>query len=277
MSAKPPPSTEFEILRQRVQNLYTPLEEAIVELHARQRRFAGRTPGRDWLPTGIPDHPQGYAFLCRHVATPCFETFRFLELAKQVGLLPVLGNFAEDKFCTKNSLKLALGRMGFHRGHNRHGHRLVEFLNVVHLDQRSCRIGNMKTLWGQGLVAFHHELLAHALNGNVQSFIHDYSNQSTRAGGNPASLYHEYFLRICVADGIMIEDFLLNDEELPFTRDVVLPAFDAVTTAFGMKPLVVRLTSPEDEASPHWFWYPGELKQYVKAQLQKSAPPAPET
>jgi hypothetical protein len=176
----------------------------------------------------------------------------------------------------------------------------------------------LKTLWGQSLIEFHQELLAHALNGHghpggsgnnlllvghvtsrgdcvrktaasgdaaynrntvtegAHPFIHDYSAQCTRAGGCPSGLYREYVLRTCVADGILFEDYLLDEQELSFTRDVVLPAVDVVTAEFGLKLLIVRLTSPEDEASPHWLWYPGELKQYVKARLKKTATPAGE-
>ncbi|MBM3860439.1 MAG: hypothetical protein FJ395_12410 [Verrucomicrobia bacterium] len=223
------------------------------------------------MPTGIPDHSQGYAFLCRHVATPCFETLHFLESAKQAGLLPVLGDFSEDKFCTKNATKLALGRMGFQCGFNRHGHRLVEFVNVVRLDQRACRIGDLKTLWNQNLIAFHHELLAHALNSNRHPFVHDYSAQCTHAGNCPTGFYRHYLLRICLADLILFEDFLLDEQELPFTRDIVLPAFDAVTAEYGLKPLIVRLTSAEEETSPHWLWYPGELKPFVQDALRSDA------
>lgn len=62
----------------------------------------------------------------------------------------------------------------------------------------------------------------------------------------------------------------MDDIEGPFTRDVVLPAFDAVTAEFGLKPLIVRLSSPEEETLPHWFWYPGELKAFVQERLQQT-------
>jgi hypothetical protein len=240
----------------------------VAELHDRRRRFAGRTPGHDWLPAGLPEHPPGYAFLFRFIATPCFETLCFLELVNGTGLLPVIGGFHQDKFATRNPIKLGLGRMGFQQGLNRHEQRLVEFVNVLDWKQQGYSLCKLETLWGQNLIAFHRELLAHALNGGAHPFVFEYSPQCARAGGTTAAIYREYLLRLCLADGILFEDFLLDETELPFTRDVVLPAIDAVTAAHGLKPLIVRLTSPEEETSPHWYWYPGELKAFVQNRLK---------
>jgi hypothetical protein len=66
-----------------------------------------------------------------------------------------------------------------------------------------------------------------------------------------------------------VEDYLLAGSEPAFTRDVVLPVDDAVRTEFSMKPLIVRLTPPEEENSPHWFCYPGELKPLVLERLAR--------
>jgi hypothetical protein len=30
------------------------------------------------------------------------------------------------------------------------------------------------------------------------------------------------------------------------------------------------LSSPEEESSPHWFWYPGELKAFVQERLHQT-------
>jgi hypothetical protein len=51
---------------------------------------------------------------------------------------------------------------------------------------------------------------------------------------------------------------------------VVLPAFDAVTAESGFKPLIVRLSPPEEENSPHWYWYPGELMAFVQERLHQT-------
>jgi hypothetical protein len=90
------------------------------------------------------------------------------------------------------------------------------------------------------------------------------------SGDCSKAYYREFILRICVADGVLFEDFLLDGIEGPFTRDVVLPAFDAVTAESGFKPLIVRLSPPEEENSPHWYWYPGELMAFVQERLHQT-------
>jgi len=258
-------------LHERLAAIYTPLEEALEELHSRRHALAGRTPGRDWLPDDLPDQ-RGCAFLSRYIATPNHETHRFLELADGAGLLPVIAGFALDKFVTHNPLKRALARMGFHCGYNKHGHSLVEFVNVLNDNQQGRALGSLQTSWGQSLIAFHHELLAHSLNGGRHPYVFDASSQCARAGGSTAASYREFYLHLCVADGLLFEDFLLDQMELPFTRDVVLPAFDEVTARFGVRPLIVHMTSPEEQSLPHWYWYPEELKAFVKTRLKKLDP-----
>ena len=248
--------------------MYTPLATAVEELHKRRRHFAGRTPGRDWLPDDLPRHPNGYAFSSRYVATPNFETRRFLENTNGTGLLPVIAGLSRDKFVTHNPLKRALARMGFQRGYSRHGQALVEFVNILDDNQQGSPLGEVRTFWGQSLIAFHQELLAHALNGGSHPVVFDNSPQDARTGGCPTAYYRDFLLRLCMADGILFEDFLLDDMELAFTRDVVLPAFEAVTEQFGMRPLIVYMTSPKELNLPHWYWYSGELKTFVQQQLQ---------
>jgi hypothetical protein len=249
--------------------MYTPLETAVEELHNRRLRFAGCTPGRDWLRDDLPKHPNGYALLARFIATPNLEALRFLGLAKDSGLLSVIAGSNHDKFVTQNPLKRALARMGFHNGFNRHGQPLVEFVNVMNGSQQGRPMQELRTLWGQSLIAFHHELLAHAINGGGHPAVFDISAQYTRAGGTAAAYYRRFLLPLCIADGIVFEDYLLDGNELSFTRDVVLPAFDAVTAKFGLKPLIVRLSAPKEENSSHWFWYPGEMKTFVQERLQR--------
>jgi len=262
-------SSSLDRLRERLDAMYTPLETAVKELRKRRLHFAGRTPGRDWLPAGLPNHPPGYAFLSRYIATPNPETRRFLDLVDGTGMLPVIAEFAQDKFVTLNPLKRALARMGIQRGHNRHGQALVEFINVLDDNQQGRPLAELKTFWGQYLIAFHHELLAYVLNGGGQPTVCDTSRQCARAGGTPAACYRDFYLQLCVADGILFEDFLLDQLELPYTRDVVLPAFDEVTTRFGLRPLIVHITLPEERNSPHWYWYPRELKEFVKNRLKE--------
>jgi len=265
-----PQEVADETLRQRRDAMYTPLAIALEELQKRRQLFGKKTPGRDWLPDDLPKHPNGYAFLARFIATPNLEAHRFLDLVNGTDLLPAIAEFNHDKFVAQNPLKCALARMGFHNGFNRHGQPLVEFVNVMNSSQQGRPLKDLQTFWGQSLIAFHHELLAHTLNGGVHPVVFDSSPQYFRAGGTAAAYYRKFLLPLCVANCIVFEDYLLDGKELSFTHDVVLPAFDAVTVEWGIKPLIVRLSPSGEEVSPDWFWYPGELKSFVLERLHKT-------
>jgi hypothetical protein len=227
------------------------------------------TPGRDWLPRGFPFDQRGGAFLFRFVATPCFETKRFLELLCGCDLLPVIGEYHRDKYASCNPIKHALVRPGFvlEKKTAINSNSLVEHFKITGKFpiQPLCE---MQTRWGQSLIEFHHEMLASTLKGGEHPLLNDCSQRYANAGARPAVYYPE-FLRVAVADGILFEDFLLDETEWRFTRDVVLPAVDEVTARFGLRPLIVRITSTEEETLPHWFWYPAELKPFVQQRLQK--------
>ncbi len=118
-------SETAESLLLRRDAMYTPLEEAVEELHKRRRMFAGRTPGRNWLPDALTGHADGFALLARFIPTPNFESLRFLRHVESTGLKPAISAANNDKFVPQNPLKRGLARMGFHGGENRHGHPLV--------------------------------------------------------------------------------------------------------------------------------------------------------
>ena len=268
-ASRPPglPASRTEGLHERLDAIYTPLEVAVEELHNRRLRFGGRTPGHDWLPDDLPEHPKGRAFLARFFATPNYETRHFINLATQWDLLPVIEEYHGDKFVAHNPIKRALARLGFHNGHDRHMRPLVEFASILDWSQQGLLMCDVRTHWGQSLLDFHRELFDLAMDGAPRPFLYECTPQYARAGCTPKAYYH-VFLRVCVADGILFEDFLLDQNELPFTRDVVLSSFDAVVAETGLRPLIVRLSSQEEQTAPHWFWYPGELKSEVTGRIQ---------
>lgn len=182
-------------------------------------------------------------------------------------MLPVIEEYHADKFVAHNPIKRALARLGFHTGHDRHSRRLVEFASILDWSQQGRPMCDVVTRWGQSLLDFHRELFAIAINGAASAFLYECAPQYARAGSSPSAYYRAFF-RVCVADGILFEDFLLDPNELTFTRDIVLPAFEDVKAEFGLRPLIVRLSEPEEQSAPHWFWYPSELKSVVTARLQ---------
>ena len=255
---------EMATLQCRLNAIYTPLADAVVELRRRRAIFNGNTPGSKWLPPCFPADHQGGAFLFRFIATPCFETLRFLELAGGCGLTPVIGEYHRDKYAPCNPIKRALVKLGFVMGKESENDPLplVEHFKIVGRHPNSQPLCDMRTRWKQSLVAFLHEMFSSMLNGERHPILAEYSQHYADAGARPAAYYSD-LLRVAIADGILFEDFLLDETEWCFTRDVVLPAVNEVTARFGLRPLIVRITSPEEEASPHWYWYSGDLMQFL--------------
>jgi hypothetical protein len=146
-----------EALRQRRDEMYTPLDVAVEELHHRRLRCAGHTPGRDWLTDHLTNRSQGFGLLARFMATPNFEA---LQIVNGAGLFPAISGFAVDKFFPQNPLKGALAQMGFHNGWNRHQQPIVQYLGILNDNQQGRSFGELRTSWGQDVISFHHEMLA---------------------------------------------------------------------------------------------------------------------
>ena len=247
-------------LRIRLDAIYTPLDVALAELLQRRRSGTNRAT-HDWLNGVLAPCEPGYAFLFRFIATPNFETQRFLDLTAGTGLLPVIGEYGRDRFTSCNPVKRALGRLGFMQTLKPGEPPFVEYVNVMSWRHQGQCLYDLKTRWGQNLALFHRELLCHVLDGHGHPIIHDFSPQYARAGA-PAAYYRHIF-SACITNGILFENFMLDDTELNFTRDVVLPAYDDTVAQYGAKPLIVRLCPKDTEASQHWYWYPNDLKAFV--------------
>jgi len=139
-----------------IQRLYIPPLQAAQEL-ARRRVLRSPTT-TDFLESFLARNT--YAVLFRQVASPTLEFFRFISLASSCGLVPVVLEYRQDKFVTRNPIKYSLARMSFLNGVGRHGGRRMTHLSVVDLpDADGRRLEEVSTYWGQSLVDFHHELL----------------------------------------------------------------------------------------------------------------------
>ncbi len=242
---------------------YTPLEEAVALLHA--RRAASPLSTGNLLAQHLASRP--YAVLFRNVATPNFELERFDSLASSMGLTPLVLEFHQDKFVTRNPAKLALARMRFHAGTGRNGGPLpIRALTITDLRAADCLpLCQATTNWDQGLVPFHHELLrAHPDVRGVE--IVDGSPFCLSYPGGAASYYPEFF-SLFVRHAILFENFLLTPSEQRFTTGIVIPAFNAATARHGCQPLICRLDPPESEGDPYWYQYPDALYEHVAAKI----------
>jgi hypothetical protein len=204
--------------------------------------------------------------LFRQVATPNFELERFVALASAAALIPLVLEFHQDKFVTRNAIKYSLARMGFYAGTGRRGGPRVRVLSVAELPAADGRLlCHTVTRWGQKLVPFHHELLLSqpALRG-IELF--DASGWFLSHTGG-AKAYYANFLSLFAAHAVLFESFLYSPEERQFTSEVVIPAFDAASARQGYRPLVCRLDPADREGLPYWLQYPNDLYNCVATRL----------
>lgn len=246
------------------EELYTPLTTALEVLGERRRRaFPRRHDG--WMPAEMPQAQRGFAFLSRWFATPNLETLHFLRVARDNGLHPLIEEYHGDKFVGHNPMKHALGCLRFQA----HGDRGTARLHIIDWAQQGRPMRHLQTLTGQPLAHFHRDLLHRAVPERERPSIFECSDQYKRISGC-VHAYYRILLGLCVADGILFEDFLADSKELPFTQSVVIPAFRAIQEETGCRPLVVRLCPPETAHESRWHSYPGELLPVAKSLLEGS-------
>jgi hypothetical protein len=241
---------------------YCPIEDAADQLRSRCVVSSLRTESA--LERHLSARP--YAVLFRQVATPNYELHRFVDLASAAGLTPLVLEFHQDKFVTRNAIKYSLGRMGFHAGTGKKGGPRIRFLSVADLPAADGRqLCHAVTRWGQGLVSFHHELLSSrpVLRG-VELF--DGSDWFLSHNGG-AGEYYADFLSLFVRHAVLFESFLYSPQERQFTTEVVIPAFAAASARHGCRPLVCRLDPADSEGLPYWLQYPDELHDCVAARF----------
>lgn len=246
----------------RLARLYTPLEDAVSQLHS--RRLTPAAQPSNALELHLSSRP--FAVLFRNVATPNFELLRFASLAAAAGLTPLVIEFHRDKFVTRNLSKYALVRMGFYLGTDRNGDSRFCYLRVAHpRTADGLPFQRMNTLWGQRLIDFHHEILS-AFPSLPPIEFYDASDWLLAHGPRARDYYADFF-SLFIARAILFESFLLSTHEQQFTSEIVLPAFDSAYSRFGFRPLICRLDPLDTEGDSHWLQYPLELQPLVMNRL----------
>ncbi|NOT85757.1 MAG: hypothetical protein HOP02_13485 [Methylococcaceae bacterium] len=275
---KQPSDAGHEALRQFI---YTPIEEAINLLDSRQQQahlklldFYVPEPLNPYSHWEYRQHPQT-AVMFRQIATPNHEMRRVVKLCEKHQLNLLILSFQEDKFISHNSCKHALGRMGFFEGLGRHGGKKIRYSTIINFNQYNGRLmRECQTLRGQPLMKFHHDLLFQEFKQLSANNVVECSDWFIQQRAQTGNLYRA-FLKLFLKHAILIETFVLSDSELDFTLTRVLPAFQEIVNAFGIKPLIVNadteqledddyhlyaannLPPPEDD--DYWLFYPGHL------------------
>lgn len=248
--------------------IYSTFEEAITELERRRKDPILQEKIKALLGDNIPIPLQfePRAILFRHIATPNYEVRRFFTLLEaSERIKPLFFEYSNDKFVTINEEKHALGKLLFYAGQGKKGGAKIDSLNIIDFNAyNGKKISEVKTLWGESLFEFHHELFARFREEKDMFF--DASEWFASHGTNAAG-YYPSFLLLFVLNGILFENFLLDAKGVSFTKEVFLPAFQSVIDKVGVKPLIVNLEPTEIENDAFWLCHPHTEKEFVLEKL----------
>ncbi len=244
--------------------VYTPIENAIELLDVRLKNCDLVTKVDKYLNGNIPDIMRNgsTAVIFRHVITPNYEINRFLSVPDATSLKAVFWEYHNDKFTSNNPLKHSLGKMGFRHGVGKKGGQIISFENVIDFNQyNGKKIKEIRTLWDQSLIDFHHQILENSFPGLSESLF-DASNWFHENGGVAREYYRKY-LALFITHGILFENLMLEGEELDFIKNKFLPAFFEVWDKIGEKPLIVALEPTEIEGDDFWIHHPSHVKDHI--------------
>ena len=230
------------------QIVYTPLSEALRLLEERRKDPILMAKIDELLKGDIPEilKEKKCGIFARQVATPNFDTQRFIKIAKDNQLEAVLFEYPEDKFTSKNIFKHSLCQIRVNNGINHKGEYMVEKINIVDLvNNDGKKIKEIKTNWGEPLTDFHRKLFKdYEIKDNIT--FHDISEWYHRNGGH-ASDYYVNFLLLFVCHGILFENFLMKEVEGDFTKNILLPTIEKIVNLTGVKPLITPFEPIESE------------------------------
>jgi hypothetical protein len=264
-----PPLIDIERYSSRQQSfsdlVYTPLLEAREELRKRRedRGLTGRISEflNGDIPAPLLEGPK--ALLFRQLCTPNYELRRFMDIAQEQHIEPLLFEYHEDKFTSRNPLKHALGKMRFSQDGPRSNVRTKTVIEFNKYEGR--RIAEVRTVWNQDLIDFHHTLVGVAFKDSHLSFFD--ASQWFQRGGVKASHYYLRYVALFVQHAILFENFVLADDaEFSFVESIFLPAFIEINRVFGYKPLIVPLLPIDTQADPYWISYPMEIISSIKGE-----------
>jgi len=250
----------------KIEELYTPLEEAKVEIMRRWNDKELRKKVEKFLNGDIPKFlkKEPRAALVRDVVSPNNELFYFLDIAELSGIKPIFIEYKAGKFVAKNLNKYHLCNMYFYHGLDKNCSYKIDHERVVDFNKMEGQIfAKMKTVWNNKFIDFHHNILHKSLPGLDMNSVVDFSKWFKKHRGKDNFYYLDY-LALFLCHGILFDNFIMNNNEKEFIEKKVFPSFEYLTKFFGVKPLIVPITPIETECDL-WSWlYPGEVKEHIK-------------
>jgi len=246
--------------------IYTPLPVARRELWRRWNDASLQRLVRDYSRDTLPDVFQvsPKAVLARSIATPNMELLHFLNLTRDMDLDPLVIEYNEDMFTAKNPEKYFLGKMFFYEGEGKNGGRKLKARRII--DFNICQnkmLVEIKTLWNESLVDFHHRLISKQLPGGRFKMVD--MSRWVAANGKKASIFYGNYLAFFIRNAILFENFLLKHDEMNFTKNIILPAIRKVESELGLRPLIVPLCPFANESDHYWMFYPPEVETLINS------------
>lgn len=254
--------------------VYTALDDAVNEINKRSSDVMLKNYLDKMLPAGIPSilDKKKHAFLSRCIATPNYETSRFIDIVCLMDdFQPLFWEYGMDKFKPNvNISKHSLGKMTFCGGLDKKGNKKIQHINIVDFNKyNGKKLKDIRTIWGQDLIDFHHELFDEVYGDRkIKTLSFFDASEWYFNSGREVAVYYKYILSLFLIHGVLFENFLLDDfSERQFIRNVFLPAFIEITKETGKKPLIVSLGPPKTESDKFWLYYPHKHTESIKTKL----------
>ena len=211
---------------------------------------------------GLIDEPHLVFF--RQVATPLNETLEVLRLAKKLNLKPLILEYYKDKFVGKgNSYKKALGKLPIYKHTAANGEDAYENFTIVNFNQNVGKpFSEVKTITGEKLITFHHELFHFMYNEDISNICIDGSNWFAQFESN-SKLYYKHFLPLFLHQNVLAEIFLNSGDEDTLTKKIVIPAFKETKGRFGIKPLILNYLPSDEQERVYWNCYPSKARDFL--------------
>lgn len=249
-------------------HLYTEPRMALWELKQRRTDTALKESVRKNLGSSAEEmlkkFSQPRAIFFRQVATPTHEMLRFLKLAKQMKLKPLILEYYDDKFVSsENRSKRALGKMPIYQYTGTDGRDMVEYETVCDFNiSTGKKFKDVVCLNGEGLIPLHHHLFRTLTGLNPKIYCFD-GSEWFKSAGKKAEVYYEQLLTFFIRDGILFENFMPLRSESAFTKSIIVPAFERLKNQHGVAPLIVRLLPENEEMRLFWDAYPKKIKKHI--------------
>ena len=255
--------TDYD-LEGNASSLLTPLPDAVAEIERRRTDKDLMRTVEAYLGGDVPEYfkrSRPTLYLARHIASPNFETLRFIELSKPYALPLVIGQDKNDKFVSHNAMKRALGKMPIVKCISSDHREQIEHFTIVDFEKaQGKQLKDIQTIFQIPLIKFHNDLLAEIYPHAVELF--DESEWIDRNSRGALLEHYKKFVALFVVHGVMFEFY--EDEDALFVENILKPAFAFVEEQFGLKPLLVNLVDEDIAHVRNWNSYPSILYSHVK-------------